>query len=50
MVDDGYVPPKKSKFKVMGREATGMVLIQLFNMQAGLGSLPVPLLTIPAGR
>ncbi len=31
-------------------KSTFMLLIQLFNMQAGRGSLPVPLLTIPAGR
>lgn len=31
-------------------KSTFMLLIQLFNMQAGRGALPVPLLTIPAGR
>jgi hypothetical protein len=31
-------------------KSTFMLLIQLFNMQAGRASLPVPLLTIPAGR
>jgi hypothetical protein len=31
-------------------KTTFMLLIQLFNMQAGRGALPVPLLTIPAGR
>lgn len=31
-------------------KSTFMLLIQLFNMQAGRGSLPMPLLTIPAGR
>jgi len=31
-------------------KTTFMLLIQLFNMQAGRNALPVPLLTIPAGR
>jgi hypothetical protein len=31
-------------------KSTFMLLVQLANMQAGRGSLPVPLLTIPAGR
>lgn len=31
-------------------KSTFMLLVQPFNMQAGRGSLPVPLLTIPAGR
>jgi hypothetical protein len=31
-------------------KSTFMLLTQLFNMQAGRGALPVPLLTIPAGR
>lgn len=31
-------------------KSTFMLLVQLFNMQAGRSSLPVPLLTIPAGR
>lgn len=31
-------------------KSTFMLLIQLFNMQAGRGALPMPLLTIPAGR
>lgn len=31
-------------------KSTFMLLIQLFNMQAGRGAMPVPLLTIPAGR
>ncbi|MCA2981581.1 MAG: hypothetical protein INH41_22840 [Myxococcaceae bacterium] len=31
-------------------KSTFMLLIQIFNMQAGRASLPVPLLTIPAGR
>lgn len=31
-------------------KSTFMLLVQLFNMQAGRGALPVPLLTIPAGR
>lgn len=30
-------------------KSTFMLLVQLFNMQAGRGALPVPLLTIPAG-
>ncbi len=31
-------------------KSTFMLLIQIFNMQAGRASLPIPLLTIPAGR
>jgi hypothetical protein len=31
-------------------KSTFMLLIQLFNMQAGRGAMPVPVLTIPAGR
>jgi len=31
-------------------KSTFMLLVQLFNMQAGRSALPVPLLTIPAGR
>ncbi|HEY1086089.1 MAG TPA: hypothetical protein VGE37_00295 [Archangium sp.] len=31
-------------------KATFMLLVQLFNMQAGRNAMPVPLLTIPAGQ
>jgi hypothetical protein len=31
-------------------KSTFMLLVQLFNMQAGRSALPMPLLTIPAGR
>jgi hypothetical protein len=34
----------------LNSKSTFMLLVQLFNMQAGRSSLPVPLLTIPAGR
>jgi hypothetical protein len=39
-----YIPDSDLESK-----STFMLLIQIFNMQAGRGALPVPLLTIPAG-
>jgi 3-hydroxyacyl-CoA dehydrogenase len=35
MVDDGYTPPAKKKYPVMGQEAQGMVLADLNNMSCG---------------
>ncbi len=35
MVDDGYVPARKKKLPVFGREAHGMVLSNLLNMRVG---------------
>ncbi|MCU0847919.1 MAG: 3-hydroxyacyl-CoA dehydrogenase/enoyl-CoA hydratase family protein [Spirochaetes bacterium] len=35
MVDDGYVPPIKTKIPVMGGEAMGMIHAELFNMKNG---------------
>ncbi|MBU0994306.1 MAG: 3-hydroxyacyl-CoA dehydrogenase/enoyl-CoA hydratase family protein [Proteobacteria bacterium] len=35
MVDDGYVAPKKTKIPVMGREAQGMIYVEMFNMSQG---------------
>ncbi|MBF0099588.1 MAG: 3-hydroxyacyl-CoA dehydrogenase/enoyl-CoA hydratase family protein [Desulfobacterales bacterium] len=35
MVDDGYTPPAKKKYPVMGQEAQGMVWAELFNMKCG---------------
>lgn len=39
MVDDGYVPPQKTKIPVMGKEAQGMILAEMFNMASG-GFIP----------
>lgn len=35
MVDDGYMPPKKKKTMVFGREAHGMLWAEMLNMKAG---------------
>ena len=35
MVDDGYAPPLRSKIKVIGREAQGMVEAEMLNMKSG---------------
>jgi len=35
MVDDGYAPPLKTKIKVIGREAQGMVEAEMLNMKSG---------------
>ena len=35
MVDDGYVPPRKSTFPVMGSEGQGMAWANLFNLTEG---------------
>ena len=35
MVDDGYTPPAKQKYPVMGQEAQGMVWAELNNMGCG---------------
>ncbi len=35
MLDEGYVPPRKKKIPVMGREAIGMVHAELLNMKGG---------------
>ncbi len=35
MIDDGYVPPAKTKIPVMGQEAQGMVHAELLNMKLG---------------
>jgi 3-hydroxyacyl-CoA dehydrogenase len=39
MVEQGYNPPAKKKYPVMGREAQGMIWAELYNMGAG-GYLP----------
>ena len=35
MVDDGYAPPVKSKIKVLGEAAQGMINAEIFNMLHG---------------
>ncbi len=35
MVDDGYVPPRKRKLPVLGREAHGMIHANMLNMRIG---------------
>ncbi len=35
MVDDGYVPPRKKKVPVFGREAQGMIWAEMLNMKTG---------------
>jgi 3-hydroxyacyl-CoA dehydrogenase len=35
MVDDGYMPPKKKKVMVFGREAHGMLWAEMLNMRSG---------------
>jgi 3-hydroxyacyl-CoA dehydrogenase len=35
MVDDGYMPPKKKKIMVFGREAHGMLWAEMLNMKSG---------------
>ncbi len=35
MVDDGYVPPRKVKRPVFGREAHGMIWSEMLNMSVG---------------
>ncbi len=35
MVEDGYTPPARTKFPVMGREAMGMVYANMLNMREG---------------
>ncbi|RJP46557.1 MAG: 3-hydroxyacyl-CoA dehydrogenase/enoyl-CoA hydratase family protein [Desulfobacteraceae bacterium] len=35
MVDDGYMPPKKKKTMVFGREAHGMLWAEMLNMKSG---------------
>jgi 3-hydroxyacyl-CoA dehydrogenase len=35
MVDDGYVPPAKTKIKVAGREMQGMIWAEMLNMRGG---------------
>jgi 3-hydroxyacyl-CoA dehydrogenase len=35
MVDDGYVPPRKRKLPVFGREAFGMIASNMLNMRLG---------------
>ncbi|RJP75168.1 MAG: 3-hydroxyacyl-CoA dehydrogenase/enoyl-CoA hydratase family protein [Desulfobacteraceae bacterium] len=39
MVDDGYAPPAKKKYPVMGQAAQGMVWAEMFNMKSG-GFIP----------
>jgi len=39
MVDDGYAPPVKKKYPVMGQAAQGMVWAEMFNMKSG-GFIP----------
>ena len=39
MVDDGYAPPAKKKYPVMGQEAQGMIWAEMLNMRAG-GYIP----------
>ncbi|HOR93221.1 MAG TPA: 3-hydroxyacyl-CoA dehydrogenase/enoyl-CoA hydratase family protein [Spirochaetota bacterium] len=40
MVDEGYAPPKKEKFAVLGREAQGMVDAEMLNMRIGMYITP----------
>lgn len=40
MVDEGYAPPKKEKFVVIGREALGMVEAEMLNMRIGMYITP----------
>jgi 3-hydroxyacyl-CoA dehydrogenase len=35
LVDDGYVPPRKRKLPVFGREAQGMIASNMLNMRIG---------------
>ncbi|MBP7582522.1 MAG: 3-hydroxyacyl-CoA dehydrogenase/enoyl-CoA hydratase family protein [Spirochaetes bacterium] len=35
MLDEGYVPPRKKKIPVMGREALGMIYAEMLNMKNG---------------
>ena len=35
MLDEGYVPPRKKKIPVMGREAIGMIYAEMLNMKSG---------------
>jgi 3-hydroxyacyl-CoA dehydrogenase len=40
MIDEGYAPPKKEKFVVIGREALGMVEAEMLNMRIGMYITP----------
>lgn len=39
MLDDGYAPPAKKKYPVMGQEAQGMIWAEMLNMSSG-GYIP----------
>lgn len=45
MVDDGYQPPAKKKYPVMGQAAQGMIWVQMNNMSSG-GYIPPHMETI----